>query len=122
MARLRDSWPLTLIASTQKWNPSCPSHLLGNRITAFGRGDYASAEPAKFSEGLNPPPNLKKVVNDLQPEELFWIIKNGIKMTGMPSFGAEKPPLTNLAIWSIVAFLKKLPNVSDEDFKAWSAP
>src|ERR1019366_10213391 len=33
MARLRDSWPLTLIASTQKWNPSCPSHLLGNRIT-----------------------------------------------------------------------------------------
>jgi hypothetical protein len=39
--------------------------------------------------------NLKKVVNDLQPEELFWIIKNGIKMTGMPSFGAEKPPLTD---------------------------
>jgi hypothetical protein len=79
-------------------------------------------EPAKFSEGLNPPPNLKKVVNDLLPEELFWIIKNGIKMTGMPSFGAEKPPLSGQVIWSIVAFLKKLPNVSDEDFKAWSAP
>jgi hypothetical protein len=25
-------------------------------------------------------------------------------------------------IWSIVAFLKKLPTVSEEDFKAWSAP
>src|ERR1019366_8566522 len=32
MARLRDSWPLTLTASTQKGNPSCPSHLLGNRM------------------------------------------------------------------------------------------
>jgi Cytochrome C oxidase, cbb3-type, subunit III len=35
-------------------------------------------EPAKFSEGLNPPPNLKKVVTDLLPQELFWVIKNGI--------------------------------------------
>ena len=79
-------------------------------------------KPAKFSEGLNPPPNLKKVITDLQPEQLFWVIKNGIKMTGMPSFGAEKPPLADHVIWSIAAFLKKLPNVSDEDFKAWSAP
>src|ERR1035437_3946373 len=66
--------------------------------------------------------NLKKVINDLQPEQLFWVIKNDIKMTGMPSFGAEKPPLADHVIWSIAAFLKKLPNVSDEDFKAWSAP
>jgi hypothetical protein len=78
-------------------------------------------EPAKFSEGLNPPPNLKKVVNDLLPEELFWVIKNGIKMTGMPSFGADKPPVTDQVIWTIVAFLKKLSSVSDENFKAWSA-
>jgi hypothetical protein len=33
MARLRDSWPLTLPASTRKGNPRCPSHLLGNRMT-----------------------------------------------------------------------------------------
>jgi len=25
-------------------------------------------------------------------------------------------------IWSIVAFLKKIPTVSEEDFKTWSAP
>ena len=78
-------------------------------------------EPAKFSEGLNPPPNLKEVVNDLLPQELFWVIKNGIKMTGMPSFGADKPPMSDQTIWTIVAFLKKMSSVSDEDFKAWSA-
>jgi mono/diheme cytochrome c family protein len=76
-------------------------------------------EPGKFSEGLNPPPNLKKVVNDLQPQELFWVIKNGIKMTGMPSFGASGVP--DQEIWTIVAFLKKLQNVSEEEFKTWSA-
>jgi mono/diheme cytochrome c family protein len=78
-------------------------------------------KPAKFSEGLNPPPNLKEVVNDLLPQELFWVIKNGIKMTGMPSFGADKPPMSDQTIWTIVAFLKKLSSVSDEDFKVWSA-
>jgi mono/diheme cytochrome c family protein len=78
-------------------------------------------KPAKFSEGLNPPPNLKRVINDLQPREVFWIIKNGIKMTGMPSFGVDEPPVANQAIWAMVAFLKKLPSVSDQDFKAWSA-
>jgi mono/diheme cytochrome c family protein len=76
-------------------------------------------EPVKFSEGLNPPPNLKKVVNKLQPQELFWIIKNGIKMTGMPSFG--KIEVGDPEIWSMVAFVKKLPAVSEDDYKAWTA-
>ena len=76
---------------------------------------------AKYSEGLHPdPPNLKDVVNDRTPEQLFWVIKNGINMTGMPSFklaGAKDEDL-----WLIVAFLKKLPTVAEADYKAWTAP
>ena len=75
----------------------------------------------KWSEGLRPdPPDLKKIVPDREPRELFWVVKNGIRMTGIPSFGATGAP--DQEIWSIVAFLKKLPGVSPEDFKAWSAP
>jgi hypothetical protein len=75
-------------------------------------------EWAKFSEGLRPdPPDLKEVVNERTPAQLFWVIKNGINMTGMPGFGEMPDP----EIWSIVAFLKKLPTVSDDDFKIWSA-
>jgi hypothetical protein len=47
------------------------------------------------------------------------VIKNGINMTGMPSFalaGAKDDEL-----WKIVAFLKKLPTVSEADFKTWTA-
>ena len=76
-------------------------------------------EWSKFSEGLNPgPPDLKDVVDD-PPEEIFWVIKNGIKMTGMPSFGKIEVP--DPEIWSMVAFLKKLPMVSEDDYKAWTA-
>jgi mono/diheme cytochrome c family protein len=74
---------------------------------------------AKFSEGLNPdPPDLKDIVDDMLPQELFWAIKNGIRMTGMPSFGKIEVP--DAEIWTIVAFVKKLPMVSDEDYKAWT--
>ncbi len=74
----------------------------------------------KFSEGLNPsPPDLGEVSGAREPAQLFWVVKNGIKMTGMPSFGSIG--VEDKEIWSIVAFVKKLPNVSEADFKAWSA-
>jgi mono/diheme cytochrome c family protein len=73
---------------------------------------------AKFSEGLQPdPPDLKDVVQEATPSQLFWVIKNGINMTGMPAFGLIEVP--DQEIWSIVAFLKKLPSVSEANFKAW---
>ena len=73
----------------------------------------------KFSEGLRPdPPDLTKVVPDREPRHLFWVVKNGINMTGMPSFGAVG--MEDPEIWSVVAFLKKLPGVSEADFKTWT--
>lgn len=75
---------------------------------------------AKFSEGLNPgPPDLKEVAPHLSAAELFWVVKNGIRMTGMPSFGATG--VKDAELWSIAAFIKKLPTVSDADYKAWTA-
>jgi mono/diheme cytochrome c family protein len=72
----------------------------------------------KFSEGLNPsPPDLKEIAREDEPGEVFWVVKNGIKMTGMPSFGAIGMDANE--IWSIVAFIRKLPNTSEADFKAW---
>jgi cytochrome c len=80
------------------------------------------ADWAKFSEGLNPgPPDLKDVANDLSAQEIFWVVRNGIKMTGMPSFAASDPPVPDQEIWTIAAFVKKLPNVSEDDYKAWTA-
>jgi mono/diheme cytochrome c family protein len=75
---------------------------------------------AKFSEGLRPdPPDLKEVVG-ATPSQLFWVIKNGINMTGMPSFSSAGAKDED--IWAIVAYIKKLPNISEADFKTWTAP
>jgi mono/diheme cytochrome c family protein len=77
-------------------------------------------EWAKFSEGLRPdPPDLKEVADD-EPRMIFWVIKNGINMTGMPSFG--KIGVDDKEIWSIVAFVKKWSTVTPENYKAWTAP
>jgi mono/diheme cytochrome c family protein len=73
----------------------------------------------KFYAGMNPdPPDLKDVVGDTEPTELFWVIKNGIKMTGMPSFGAIG--MDDKEIWSVVVFIRKLRSVSEADFKTWT--
>ncbi len=75
---------------------------------------------AKFSEGLRPDAaDLNEVAKEQSPGEIFWVVKNGINMTGMPSFARIKVP--DDEIWKIAAFVKKLPSVSKEDYKAWTA-
>jgi hypothetical protein len=77
-------------------------------------------EWSKFSEGLQPdPPDLKEVAGEVEPRMLFWVIKNGINMTGMPSFA--KAGVDDKEIWSITAFVKKIGSVKPEEFKAWSS-
>jgi len=67
----------------------------------------------EIAEGLYPqPPNLALTVNRYTPAQLFWIIKNGIKMTGMPGWSDH----TDEEIWATVAFIQKLPGMSDADY------
>ena len=54
---------------------------------------------------LPPPPELSKAAKEWKDEELFWIVKHGIKYTGMPSWVAAE---RDDEVWSVVAFLKRL--------------
>lgn len=66
-----------------------------------------------LAEGLYPrPPNLADSVKRYAPAELFWIVKHGIRMTGMPSWGDHRDD----ELWATVAFIEKLPGMSDEDY------
>lgn len=68
--------------------------------------------PKEFAKGLNPPaPNLTNSLSTRSDAELFWIVKNGIRMTGMPALG---PTHTDNDIWKIVSFVRSLPDLSDE--------
>lgn len=71
-------------------------------------------EASEIGKGLEPrPPDLAEAAKRWEPRELFWIVKNGIKMTGMPAFGNTHD---DQEIWSVVAFVQQLPNVTAEQF------
>lgn len=70
-------------------------------------------------EGLNPrPPNLQRIAKYIEPNEAFWIIKNGIRMTAMPAWG---PTHSDQQIWEIVAFVKALPQIDAARYRKLSA-
>lgn len=64
---------------------------------------------------LPSPPELSKAANDWTPTELFWIVKHGIKYTGMPSWVALE---RDDEVWAVVAFLKKLPGLDVARYRA----
>jgi len=67
----------------------------------------------EIAEGLYPqPPNLGKAAKRYSPAELFWIVKNGFKMTGMPSWDQH----SDEELWATVAFLEKLPGMTKADY------
>lgn len=82
--------------------------------SCHGAPGYPQAE---FAQGLYPkPPNLgSKDMPQLNDAELYWVVKNGIKMTGMPAFG---PTHDQDELWAIVAFLKRMPNVRPKEYEA----
>ena len=83
-------------------------------------GGPPNANWVKWSEGLKPvPADLKVMAKKRTASQLFWAIKNGIKFTGMPSFGLAGA--SDQDLWSIVAFIKALRTMSDADYKAWTA-
>jgi mono/diheme cytochrome c family protein len=56
-----------------------------------------------------PPPDLTQVVAERKPAELFWVVKHGLRMSGMPAWG---PTHSDTELWDLVAFLQRLPGLS----------
>lgn len=65
--------------------------------------------------GMNPKPPVLASVPALAPTTQFWIIKHGIKMTGMSAWGVTH---SDEEIWNMVAFLQRLPTLSAQQYRA----
>ncbi len=73
-------------------------------------------DPEAVGQGLNPlAPDLAEEAAELTPAELFWVTKNGIKMTGMPAWGATHG---DDAIWPVVAFMTRLPDLDAAGYQS----
>lgn len=73
-------------------------------------------ERAVLGRGLNPdPPRLATQVRAWSDIELHWIVSHGLKMAGMPAFS---PGLSERDVWATVAFMRALPQITPEEYRA----
>jgi mono/diheme cytochrome c family protein len=102
-----------------------PANLNDMALIRQGAGNYDAMctgchlgpgiEPTELSRGLYPaPPNLSKA-GEFVPSHHFWVIKHGIKASGMPAWGKS---MGDEYIWGMVAFLQQLPKLDAAHYKA----
>jgi mono/diheme cytochrome c family protein len=95
-----------------------------------GAGHYAETcvhchgapghDPAEWSRSMRPePPRLAEAATEWSPEEIHWIVENGLKMTGMPAFG---PHHTREELRAIAAFVSALPGLTAEEYASLNEP
>ena len=69
-----------------------------------------------FGKGLYPkPPDLRQAeTQKLTDGEIFYIIENGVRFTGMPAFGGSGNEHQEDS-WELVRFIRHLPQITDEE-------
>ncbi|RKF22640.1 cytochrome c [Altericroceibacterium spongiae] len=98
-------------------------------MIAAGAGEYKAMcshchggvgqSRAEWAEVMLPkPPPLAEAAKEWEPKEVFWLVKHGVKMSGMPAFG---PTHDDKTIWNIVAFVKALPEMPAEQYAGYSS-
>ena len=76
-------------------------------------------EQESWAGNMRPePPKLRHAAAEWQAPEVFWIVKHGIKMTGMPAFAPEHDDAT---LWGVTAFVKRLPGMTPQEYQAATA-
>jgi len=105
---VKNPYPLTpgrLASARAHWVDHCATcHALdGGGNTAFGKNMYP------------PAPDLRdNTTQSLSDGELFYIISNGVRFTGMPAWGGEHTPEET---WELVSFIRRLPALTPEELK-----
>jgi mono/diheme cytochrome c family protein len=76
----------------------------GSGETAMGRGMYPK------------PPDLRAAQTQERSDgEIFWIIENGVRLTGMPAFGGSGGHGNSEDSWKLVHFIRHLPALTPEE-------
>ena len=68
-----------------------------------------------FGRGMYPkPPDLRTKTQTLTDGQMFYIIENGIRMSGMPAFGGQDSADDS---WKLVRFIRHLPKLSSVELQ-----
>jgi cytochrome c553 len=133
VAASRGHWAVTDAILTFGMRNSVKTHAIGIDVPPLDSHDLSTLGAAHFHSGcafchgapgvpispvaqsmLPPPPNLSTSMREWHDRELFWIIKNGIKYTGMPAWVAQQ---RDDEVWALVAFLRRLPRLDAATYR-----
>jgi len=104
--------------------------LTASEMIARGAPNYAAmcsqchlapgVKKTEIHEGLYPQPPIfyQRMDSTRKPQEMFWVIKNGLKLTGMPSWGKYN---SDTQIWDMVAFVSSMNTMTPEQYKELAA-
>jgi mono/diheme cytochrome c family protein len=75
---------------------------------------------AVIGKGLSPKaPDMRLApTQNLTDGEIYYIIHNGIRFTGMPAFGEDKGGAPDEDSWKLVHFIRHLPKITEEEIQA----
>lgn len=126
-------WPITRVLLHYAMRRAVDTHTVGLQapplddpaLVLRGAGHYATGcapchgapgqpRPPQVHAMLPPPPALS-AGSTMTAEELFWVIKHGIKYTAMPAWVAQQ---RDDEIWSMVAFVQRLPQLDAAGYLA----
>ena len=78
----------------------------GRGMTLIGRGLYPK-----------PPDMTERATQQLADGELYYIIHNGVRFTGMPAFGEETSNGQDADSWKLVYFVRHLPMITAQELE-----
>ncbi|AVP97205.1 cystathionine gamma-lyase [Ahniella affigens] len=89
-----------------------------------GAGNYSAmcvtchlspgAEETELSVGLYPKPPRWDALGQADPRAAFWVLKHGIKASGMPAWGKS---MDDKYLWGMVAFIKQFPTMTAAQYR-----
>jgi len=125
-------WPITAWFLNFSMARSISTHTIGTKTPPLddpamvlkGAGHYQTAcaachgtpglEGPRIARAMTPhPPYLPPMIGEWEPRELFYIVRHGVKFTGMPGWPAQE---REDEVWAMVAFLLKLPTMSAGEY------
>jgi cytochrome c553 len=117
----------TRSVSTHAWGIEAPplDRLNSEALVLRGAGHYESAclpchggpgrrLPPVMAAMTPPPPELTMRLTRWTPEQLFSIVKHGIKFTGMPAWPVQQ---RDDEVWAMVAFLRRMPQLDAAGYR-----
>jgi cytochrome c553 len=134
VAASRGHWAVMEWFLTFAMRNSVKTHAYGIEVPPLDNADLVTLGAGHFHSGcafchgapdvrigpigqsmLPPPPDLATQMRPWRDRELFWIVKNGIKYTGMPGWAAQQ---RDDEVWALVAFLRRLPTLDATSYRA----